>query len=80
MEEKILAILKDIRPEFDFETSEDFVEDGYLDSFDIVTLVSELEETFDVIIDGLDILPENFNTVAAIVELITNADNGETHE
>ncbi len=65
MEEKILAILKDIRPEFDFETSEDFVEDGYLDSFDIVTLVSELEETFDVIIDGLDILPENFNTVAA---------------
>ena len=80
MEEKILAILKDIRPEFDFETSEDFVEDGYLDSFDIVTLVSELEETFDVIIDGLDILPENFNTVAAIVELITNADNGERHE
>ena len=57
MEEKVLSILKEIRPEFDFEESDNFVEDGYLDSFDIVTLVSELETAFDVVIDGLDVLP-----------------------
>ncbi len=70
MEEKIFSILKEIRPEFDFEESDNFVEDGYLDSFDIVTLVSELETTFGVIIDGLDVLPENFETVQDICNLV----------
>ena len=71
MEEKVLSILKEIRPEFDFEESDNFVEDGYLDSFDIVTLVSELETTFGVIIDGLDVLPENFETVQDISNLVS---------
>ena len=69
MEEKVLSILKEIRPEFDFEESDNFVEDGYLDSFDIVTLVSELETAFDVVIDGLDVLPENFETVQDICNM-----------
>ena len=70
MEEKVLSILKEIRPEFDFEESDNFVEDGYLDSFDIVTLVSELETAFDVVIDGLDVLPENFETVQDIFNMV----------
>ncbi len=70
MREKIFEILKDLRPEFDFSSSEDFVEDGYLDSFDIVSLVSEIESLYDVNIDGMDILPENFCSVDAICELI----------
>ncbi len=74
MEEKILAILKEIRPEFDFEESDNFVEDGYLDSFDIVTLVSELETAFNIIIDGLDILPENFETVQDICGLVNKSE------
>ena len=74
MKEKILAILGEIRPEFDFEESDNFVEDGYLDSFDIVTLVSELETAFDVIIDGLDILPENFETVQDICNLVKTSE------
>lgn len=73
MEEKILSILKEIRPEFDFEDSENFVEDGYLDSFDIVTLVSELETAFNVVIDGLDVLPENFETVQDICNLVSKS-------
>ena len=44
--ETIKKILADIRPEFDFENSTDFIEDGYLDSFDLVTLVAELDETY----------------------------------
>lgn len=68
--EKIMEILKGIRPEFDFSTSEDFIEDGYLDSFDLVTLVSELDETFDISIDGLDIIPENFMTTETIADVV----------
>ena len=70
MGNKVLDILKAIRPEFEFESSEDFIEDGYLDSFDIVTIVSELEDTFGIVIDGLDVVPENFSTVKAICGLI----------
>ncbi len=70
--EKIMEILKGIRPEFDFSTSEDFIEDGYLDSFDLVTLVSELDDTFGISIDGLDIVPENFMTVETIASVVKN--------
>lgn len=73
MEEKIFSMLKEIRPEFDFEESDNFVEDGYLDSFDIVTLVSELETAFGVVIDGLDVLPENFETVQAICNMVNKS-------
>lgn len=64
--EKIYGILANIRPEFDFKTSEEFIAEGLLDSFDMVTLVSDLESEFDIIIDGLDIVPENFATVETI--------------
>lgn len=74
--EKIMEILKEIRPEFDFNTSEDFIEDGYLDSFDLVTLVSELDSTFGISIDGLDIIPENFVSAEAIANVV--AKNGGT--
>ena len=43
-----------MRPEYDFSTSQDFISDGMLDSFDVVTLVSELEEKFSIAIDGED--------------------------
>lgn len=66
----ILQMLTDLRPEFDFSASENFIDDGYLDSFDVVALVSQLEETFHILIDGLDILPENFSTLASIAGLV----------
>ncbi|HOW86847.1 MAG TPA: acyl carrier protein [Candidatus Aminicenantes bacterium] len=66
MENKILDLLKGIRPEFDFQASSDFVEDGMLDSFDIVTLVDELDRHYGISIDGIDIVPENFASVGAI--------------
>ena len=68
--EEIYKILKDLRPEFDFTESEDFVEDGFLDSFDIISLVSTIEEKFNVKIDGLDVVPENFCSAEAIIALI----------
>ncbi|MBE5923084.1 MAG: acyl carrier protein [Lachnospiraceae bacterium] len=67
---EIYEILKELRPEFDFTDSEDFVEDGYLDSFDIISLVSTIEDKYSIKISGLDVLPENFCSVDAIVALI----------
>jgi acyl carrier protein len=63
-------ILKEIRPEFDFAKSEDFIADGMLDSFDVVTLVSTLDKTFGISIEGVDIVPENFVNQAAIERLL----------
>lgn len=70
MNEEILAILAELRPEFDFTESEDYVMDGFLDSFDIISLTSILEEKYSITIDGLDILPENFASVDSIIALI----------
>lgn len=66
----ILKILLEIRPESNFEESDNFIEDGLLDSFDIVTLVSNLDSKYSISIDGEDILPENFSNLAAIQSLL----------
>lgn len=68
--DKIREILVDTRPEYDFLDDVDFIEAGMLDSFDVITLVTELEEEFDVQIDGADIVPENFASINAIKNLI----------
>jgi len=69
-EEVILAALRQLRPEADYAASSDFVADGLLDSLDIVSLVTDLEQTFCVQIDGVEILPENFESVGAIASLV----------
>lgn len=68
--EIIKAILNDLRPEFDFDESENFIKDGYLDSFDIVSLIAMIEDKFNISIDGLDIVPENFTNYEAIYTLV----------
>ncbi|MFT4847601.1 MAG: acyl carrier protein [Sediminicola sp.] len=71
MKEKIIEILSDIRPEFDFNVENTgFIAKGMLDSFDIISLVSDIEENFEIVIEGVQILPENFDSVEAIVSLI----------
>jgi len=70
MREQIIKILTELRPEFDFNQEVDFIEQGMLDSFDVVNLVSELDSTFGISIDGVDILPENFASVEAIENML----------
>lgn len=70
MNDIILAMLAELRPEFDFSESEDFVMDGLLDSFDIISLSNMLEEKYSITIDGLDIVPENFASIDAIAALV----------
>ena len=66
----IAEILKEIRPEFDFTASNDFIVDGMLDSFDMVTLVATLDKNFGISIQGTDIVPENFQNLQTIEVLL----------
>ena len=75
MKSQIIEILKEIRPEFNFEGVESFFDEGMLDSFDLMTLVATLEERFEIKIDGTDILPENFANVSAIETLVQRSMN-----
>ncbi len=70
MTKKILDVLTGIRPEFDFSASDDFIADGMLDSIDVIALVSDLDREFSICIEGVDILPENFNNLGAIRQLL----------
>ena len=67
--EKLISILKEIRPNINVESTT-LIDDGELDSFDIVTLVSEIIDAFGVELNVDDILPENFNSVEAMYKLI----------
>ena len=68
--EKIIEILKSIRSDVDFENESKFIDDGILDSFDIVSIVGELCDAYDITITVDDMEPENFNSVKAIHELV----------
>ena len=68
--EELMEILSNLHPDVDFETEERLVDDKILDSFDIVSLIAEINETFDIAITAKDILPENFNSAKALYALI----------
>ena len=68
--EALLEILNDLHPEVDFETCNTLVDDKIIDSFDIVTIISEVNEEYDVVIPAEEIIPENFNSASALYDLI----------
>ena len=70
MKEKLLEILTDACPGVDFETETALIDDGLLESLDLVTIVAELMDAFDVEITVEDLLPENFNSADAMLAMI----------
>lgn len=68
--EKLLELLKGIRPDIDFENETSLIDDGYLDSFDVVSIISEIDDEFGVQIRINELDPENFNSMDAIWSLI----------
>lgn len=68
--ELLLEILEDIHPDIDFENYEGLIDDSVLDSFDIIRLVADIDEEFDVAIPPEEIVPENFNSAGALYDLI----------
>ncbi len=68
--EELLEILKSIRPDVDFENETELIDEGILDSFDVVSIISEIDDKFDVQIRINELDPENFNSAEAIWNLI----------
>lgn len=73
--EELLKILSGICPKVDFANETKLIDDGILDSFDIISIVNELNEHYDIEIDVDDLEPDNFNTCAAMLELIEKLQN-----
>lgn len=77
MMDQLMNILTELRPDVDFTTEKSLIDGGVLDSFDIVTLVAELNDNFDIEININDLVPENFNcreNMLALVEKMQNED------
>ncbi|MBO5203217.1 MAG: acyl carrier protein [Clostridia bacterium] len=72
--EKLIEMLTELHPDVDFATAEDLIDDGVLDSLDIVSLVSQIDSEFGVTIPAEEIIPENFNSAEALFALITRLD------
>lgn len=68
--EKLMSILKELRPEVDFEKETKLIDGGILDSFDLVSLIGELNESFEIEISFDDMEPENFNSAKQIYQMI----------
>lgn len=68
--EELLNILQGLKPGVDFEHADNLVTGGLLDSFDVVSLVMELNNTYDIEISASDMVFENFDTAAAILALV----------
>lgn len=68
--EKLMHILQGIRPDVDFENEKSLIDDGILDSFDVVSIISELDDVFDVQIRITELDPENFNSAESIWNLV----------
>ncbi len=77
MRDKILDILNEINPDIDYENEDALIDDELLDSFDIVSLVGELNDVFDVNITVVDLVPDNFNSVDAMEALIVRLTDGQ---
>ncbi len=76
MKDIIMEILKNLDNGEAFENSENFIDDGLIDSYQMVEIVDELESEFDIEISGRDIIPDNFVNLAAIETLVAKYTEG----
>lgn len=75
--EELIEILKDVKPGIDFENEKNLISEEILDSFDIVTLVTKLNDEFDIEITPSDLIPENFESAEEIYKLIQKLQDEE---
>lgn len=73
--EQLLDLLRDMHPDVDFTTAEGLIDNKVLTSFDVVSIVAELSETYGVELGAVDIVPENFNSARALFALIERREN-----
>lgn len=70
MMEELMELLSALKPEIDFETEKELIDDGLLESFDVITLIAEIEDQFGIEVPAEEILPENFNSAEEIWTLL----------
>jgi len=70
MKEKVMEILQDVRADVDFEKETKLIDDKILESFDIISLVGELSDEFDIEIGPKEMTAENFNSVDSITAMV----------
>ena len=75
--EQLLEILTDIQPDVDFEKEKHLIDDHLLDSLSIISLIAELEDAFDVTIPAVEIIPDNFNSADAMLEMLQRLQDEE---
>ena len=68
--ERLLELLEEIRPDLDFTSTQDLIDGHHLNSLDIISIVAEVEEVFDVTIPTVEIIPHNFNSAQNLWDLI----------
>ena len=68
--EELMEILSDIRPDVDFENCTTLIDDKILDSFDIISIITELNSQMDVAVPADQIIPENFNSAKALWAMV----------
>lgn len=68
--EELLNILEDIQPDVDYENETRLIDDHLLSSLSIISLISELEDAFDITIPAVEIIPDNFNSAKAMLAMI----------
>lgn len=68
--ETVIELLREVHPDVDYEGCETLIDDGIFDSFDIVSVISEISSRLDLVIPGHEIIPENFNSARALYRLI----------
>ena len=74
---ELLTILQEMHPEVDFESHQTLVDDKVIDSFDVITLVAEINDRMDIAIPAEELVPENFNSYAALQGLLSRIEDEE---
>ncbi|MCQ2479399.1 MAG: acyl carrier protein [Clostridia bacterium] len=77
MKKQLMEILEELRPDVDFEAETALIDDGILSSMDIVAIVNETADAFDILIGVEHLIPENFNSVDGMIALIEELQDGE---
>lgn len=68
--EELMELLTALKPEIDFEVEQELIDEGLLDSFDVITLIAEIEDQFGIEVPAEEIVPENFNSAEGIWKLL----------
>lgn len=76
MREEIIEILEELRPDVDFDQEAGLVDKGYIESFDLIEIIAQIEDKYNITVNAGDLTVENFNSVDAIVELVKRCQNG----